>query len=97
MMNSLDSMTKVYTQKFTQRNWSVSKPNAALRLLHKVTFGKYGEVPMVELDENEMLLCSTQSPEEVELSMPLNRKIKEFGFNKPKTEHINCRSSMPRI
>lgn len=97
MMNSLYSITKVYTQKFTQRNWSVSKPNAALRLLHKVTFGKYGEIPMVDFYENDKVLYSTQSPEEMELSMSLDREMKDLGFNKSKPEHIKCRYSMPRI
>lgn len=77
---------KIYKQPFLYRKWSVTNPSKAMRILHKLTFGALGSIPMVELEEKEMYTCYTGAP--------CNDDRK---FNNAAMKHINCRCSMNMV
>ena len=87
---------KVYRQPYIQRQWRLTKPSKAMQLLHKITFGLLGEVPTAIVEEKEMVLLSTQSPEEAEQLRKIQKSFDDnVGSVAPK--HINCRSSTVNI
>jgi len=44
-------MEKVYRQPIVVRKWSVTTPSKVAIILHRVTFGLFGERPTVQLEE----------------------------------------------
>lgn len=78
-------MEKVYRQPIVVRKWSVTTPSKAMIILHRVTFGKFGEQPMVQLEEYDAYRYFTGYTD-------YHNWLVFTMKNKP-LRHVNCRCS----
>lgn len=77
-------LQQVYKQPMIRRKWSVTNPSKAMRILHKITFGRYGEIPTVKLDETQIYLYCQGAPK------PEMSSWEQVGM----ATRMNCRCSM---
>lgn len=78
---------RVYKQYFKERKWRVVTPSVFKRILHRLTFGRFGETIGVELEEKDIVMLSSGAPQS-------DANL----FDKAALpKHINCRSAQAPV